>query len=108
MLAAAAAQLEGPAEEAAAEGEATPLPGAEQPQPQPQLPEGDAVEGTPAATAAAASRMEQQVNSPATPWVPQIGAEAAAVAAALAAQRSATPASAPNSPAVARTTPGRR
>lgn len=47
-------------------------------------------------------------DSPATPWAPQIGAEAAAVAAALAASRSATPASLPRSPAVAHATPGRR
>ncbi|BDA48546.1 probable Bromodomain adjacent to zinc finger domain protein 2B at C-terminar half [Coccomyxa sp. Obi] len=104
-LAAAAAQLEGAAEEAPEEEE-TPLPVAEQPQQ--QLQEGIAVEGTPSAAAAIASRIDQRVDSPATPWVPQIGAEAAAVAAALAAQRSATPASAPGSPAAARTTPGRR
>lgn len=105
MLAAAAAQLEDAAGEAPEE-EVLPLPGAEQPHQ--QLPEGVAVEGTPPAAAADASRSEQQVDSPATPWVPQIGAEAAAVAAALAAQRSATPAGAAGSPAVARTTPGRR
>ncbi|CAL8463591.1 g3125 [Coccomyxa elongata] len=105
MLAAAAAQLEDAAGEAPDE-EVLPLPGAEQPHQ--QLPEGVAVEGTPPAAAANASRSEHRVDSPATPWVPQIGAEAAAVAAALAAQRSATPAGAAGSPAAARTTPGRR
>ena len=46
----------------------------------------------------------ERLDSPATPWVPEIGAEASALAASLAAHsRSATPASnaAPASPAVA-------
>ena len=94
-LAAAAAQLQAAAEEAAKEG----TPRSDQ-----QLPAGEAVEGTPSA---GAPRMER-LDSPATPWVPQIGVEAAAIAAALAASRSATPASAPSSPVAARATPGRR
>ncbi|KAK9917599.1 hypothetical protein WJX75_006241 [Coccomyxa subellipsoidea] len=94
-LAAAAAQLQAAAEEAVKEG----TPCADQ-----QLPAGEAVKGTPSA---GAPRMER-LDSPATPWVPQIGVEAAAIAAALAASRSATPASAPGSPAAARATPGRR
>ena len=95
-LAAAAAQLQTAAEEAVSK-EGTPR--SDQ-----QLPAGEAVEGTPSA---GAPRMER-LDSPATPWVPQIGVEAAAIAAALAASRSATPASAPGSPAAARATPGRR
>ena len=94
-LAAAAAQLQAAAEEAVKEG----TPCADQ-----QLPAGEAVKATPSA---GAPRMER-LDSPATPWVPQIGVEAAAIAAALAASRSVTPASAPGSPAAARATPGRR
>ena len=95
-LAAAAAQLEGVSEEAMAKDVTEQLQ---------LLPEGEAPEGTPQ-TAAPAKL--QRLDSPATPWVPQIGLEAAAVAAALAASRSATPASVPGSPAAARNTPGRR
>jgi hypothetical protein len=51
----------------------------------------------------------ERLDSPATPWQPEIGIEASALAAALAVKsRSATPAGRNASPAAARSTPRRR